>query len=205
MNQHLRVFLEFEAERLLKPVKDFAGITTVYEGKYDREFSEKCLESFHLASEAAAEWVRKSVLMEAAENEDGDLPERIELMLPDTVIEVSAGAYKNPGFFSGDFCCSVRPADDVQEPLPNDTMMTPIGKLRPYVYEAVTEIKGNPVEVFYRHLSSMTGILHERCGSGVLTGGLLLKHGMNDPLKIYKMDLLLRDIDQFFKGKQYRL
>lgn len=192
MNRYLKSFLESEAERLSETMKQFEGTILVCERRYEKEIRDKGNGNFYGAKNAMEGWLGEVILSEIMETGAGAA--KIELNYPEESLELSAGAdksFKSFGSFGG----------DTSERIRQNRILTPIGSLTPYVYEAVIEIKGNPVELFYRHISKQTGILHDKCGSGVLTLELLRKHNMCDVIGIYKMDLLLRDIDKFFDGK----
>lgn len=81
---------------------------------------------------------------------------------------------------------------------PPELLHTPAGRMDRYTYRAIREEEENPAAMFLCHLSRLVNHLHMLAGSGeMLDRDMLQTKGIEDVLQLYRLDMLLKDMDRF--------
>lgn len=194
-----KTYLEQKAADLAEPVRKLIAEGMVLFGE-ETANSSRVYESvtYNNAKFAIVLWVKAVLAVYMAEfcGSDGLC---VKLCFPDSDTEVEVEVSDRCTNIESSFGGDIFPFREIES---YKLMKTPIGTMNLFIYEAITQIKGNPAELFYCYISSMLKKMHGYKGcEGVLSNECLKRNGIQDFYKIYKLDFLLRDIDKFFNGQ----
>lgn len=198
----MKAYLTQEAKKYAEAVIAFTEEEAIFDLPPSEAEIQRCKIVYKSAVEAMSEWVRKVMLVEMA------IFTRCHkiscrLMLPDDdeglirVCDDGECVYEN--IFAEEW---------------GDNIQTPIGEMSEYLFNAITEVEGNPVKLFYSHLGGCVKHIRNEialCQSGevnhsdaevmLLTKKVLAYYSIFDVLGVYKMDSLLLGIDEFLKPR----
>lgn len=193
----MKAYLTQEAKKYAEAVIEFTKEIAVYDEDPNYADVQRCKIAYEKAVDDMSKWVRKVMLVEMALfNKCHEVSCRLILPDDEYIIRVCD---------DGD---SLSDGGDIFGEGIADTVHTPIGEMSAYLFNAITEIEGNPVKVFYLHLGACIEYIHNELAifnvgaeKELLTKSVLKMYCIFDVLGVYKMDSLLLGIDEFLKPR----
>lgn len=170
-------------------VKNFTEQLAVYEDAKPAEESDAEVRSAYEQAVQAVEKYTKILLVQELYEDSALNYSRVQLRLPDRILDIAVHA---------------EGADD--EVNAYELVETPIGFIDEYFYKQLLENKYNPISVMYKHLGMLVRGIHNMISiqsfdAEILCGAVLNSSEIQDVIGVYRMDTLLRRIDDFLNGE----
>ena len=203
LNDSIKAYLEMKAAEYAEPVRKLMTEDIVFFGADSNTvITTSALVIYNEAEEAIMRWLSSVLEMSMSESQSHkEVMVVLHFPCSDMKVVVKGKDWTKDRVFEaeGNSCC-----EDVCQGYQEkeDYLRTPIGEMNMFTYEAVMQIKDNPVKLLYLHFSSLLAKMHKCRGcESVLNKKCLEDSNVKDNYHIYKMDLLLRDINDFFQGQ----
>lgn len=163
-------------------------------GQRDQLEVEKLLYLYTQAVAEVRDWLQSVLCREMSEEGYSSVSVSLELPLETVNVKLNCESVADPierptyGYY---------PLERLHKE-PPELLHTPAGRMDRYTYKAIREEEDNPAAMFLCHLSRLVNHLHMLAGSEeMLDRDMLQTKGIEDVLQLYRLDMLLKDMDRF--------
>lgn len=180
--------LSMDTNYFTEKVKNFTEQLAVYEDTKPLEETDAQTRAAYEEAVSSVEGYAKMLLLQEMYEDSSLASAAAQLKLPDRVLNISVSAEGTS-----------------EEVNAYELVETPIGCIDEYFYKQLLENRYNPISCLYKHLGVLIRGEHnmlamQGCDFEILCKATLDGAQIQDVIGVYKMDSLLRGIDDFLSG-----